>query len=110
MSDSYQAVYDAIRSRFHFDGSGLIDAVSRMFDISWEKARVADEWQRAATEQQRPSVLFRPTLSVDGSHWCALYGEDLQHGVSGFGASPAEAMAAFDAAWWAALPQKTGAA
>lgn len=46
-----------------------------------------------------PSVLYRPRLSRDGNAWCALYGEDLQLGVAGFGKSPAEAMAAFDAAW-----------
>lgn len=47
----------------------------------------------------RPSVLFRPRISVDGNQWCALYGENLQDGVAGFGDTPAAAMAAFDRAW-----------
>ena len=47
----------------------------------------------------RPSVLYRPNLGMDGNKWCALYGDNLQEGCSGFGDSPEEAMAAFDAEW-----------
>ena len=43
--------------------------------------------------------MWKPTLSIDGNQWCALYGEDLQNGVAGFGDSPELAMYAFDAAW-----------
>ncbi len=50
-----------------------------------------------------PSVLFRPTLSIDGDQWCALYGSNLQEGVAGFGDSPEEAMADFDKSWRAKL-------
>jgi len=56
-------------------------------------------WQEAAWEQQRPSVVFKPTLSRDGNMWCALFGDNLQEGVSGFGDTPAKAMWAFDTAW-----------
>lgn len=48
-------------------------------------------------------VLYQPRISIDGDQWCALYGENLQDGVAGFGNSPAEAMAAFDRAWVAIL-------
>lgn len=34
-----------------------------------------------------------------GNQWCALYGDDLQSGVAGFGSSPQEAMFDFDLAW-----------
>lgn len=51
-----------------------------------------------------PSVLYRPSLSIDGDKWCALYGEDLQNGVVGFGKSPELAMLAFNQAWWRKLP------
>lgn len=47
----------------------------------------------------RPSVVFRPTLSVDGNQWCALLGADLQSGVAGFGDTPDAAMADFDKSW-----------
>ena len=46
-----------------------------------------------------PSYIYRPTFSVDGNKWCALYGENLQEGVAGFGDSPAEAYADFDRNW-----------
>jgi hypothetical protein len=43
---------------------------------------------------------MRPTLSADGTMWCALYGDNLQEGVAGFGETPEEAMLAFDLAWF----------
>lgn len=51
-----------------------------------------------------PSVLYRPKLSIDGDQWCALYGENLQDGVAGFGKSPELAMLALNQAWWRKLP------
>jgi hypothetical protein len=36
---------------------------------------------------------------MDGNQWCALYGDNLQDGVCGFGDSPAAAMQDFDMAW-----------
>ena len=62
-----------------------------------DMAKIA--WQDAAWEQQRPSVVFKPTLGKDGNMWCALFGENLQEGVAGFGETPAKAMYAFDTAW-----------
>lgn len=44
-----------------------------------------------------PHVIYKPNLSIDGNQWCALYGENLQEGVAGFGDSPIEALHAFDA-------------
>lgn len=63
-------------------------------------AHMAEENIRmVAASFERPSVLFKPVLSVDGSQWCALYGDNLQDGVAGFGASPADAMLDFDRRW-----------
>lgn len=99
--DAYQAVYDATRSKLGNCDVG--DAVRRVaweaFDISHMKAILQDEFVRAATEAQRPSAVYRPRLLLDGTAWCALYGDDLMDGVAGFGDTPAEAMAAFDKAW-----------
>ena len=50
-------------------------------------------------ERERPSYLWKPKLSIDGNQWCALFGENLQDGVAGFGDSPAKAMLEFDRAW-----------
>ena len=46
-----------------------------------------------------PSVLYRPILRIDGNQWCALYGENIQDGVAGFGNSPYLAMSDFDKKW-----------
>jgi len=109
MSDSYQAIFDAVRSRIH--GGNVNEAVESAMRECFGGAYhlmqcVTQEYESAAYEQQRPSAIFRPTLSIDGNQWCALYGSDLQSGVAGFGDSPALAMQAFDKAWKATLPQK----
>lgn len=47
----------------------------------------------------RPSSIYNLRLFIDGDKWCALYGENLQDGVAGFGNSPAEAYENFDKEW-----------
>mgnify|MGYP003577421239 CR=1 FL=1 len=69
----------------------------------------ADADLATAQERSRPSILLRPALFVDGDRWCALYGANLQDGLAAFGRSPAEAFAAFDAAWFETLPSAEGA-
>jgi len=67
--------------------------------ICHSAAMVQESLQQAAYEQMRPAVIFKPKLYRDGNQWCALFGEDLQVGVAGFGASPADAMWDFDKSW-----------
>jgi hypothetical protein len=50
-------------------------------------------------EINRPSYIHKPKLTVDGNQWCALYGDDLQNGVAGFGDSPNQAYEDFDRNW-----------
>jgi hypothetical protein len=106
MSDSYQAIFDAVRSRISGGNIGDVvrDAAFNAFDISHMKVMLQQEFSIAAYEMQRPSVLYRPSVVPDGSKWCALYGAGLVSGVCGFGNTPAEAMADFDQNW---LKQKT---
>lgn len=52
-----------------------------------------------AMEWTRPSIMLRPTISLDGNKWCALYGDNLQDGVAGFGDTPEEAFRDFDKNW-----------
>ena len=67
-------------------------------------AEMANENIRAvASSYEAPSVLFRPKLFIDGNQWCALYGDNLQDGVAGFGKSPADAMWDFDKNWNASI-------
>ena len=103
--DSYQAVYDAVRSRISGCdiGSAVRDAIGSGFDASHAIAILQQEIYSVSNEMQRPSVLYRPAISIDGNQWCALYGQDLQSGVAGFGDSPGAAMDAFDQAWRAQL-------
>ena len=78
--NNYQAIYDAVRDC----------NLSHHFEMA---AHALVE------EHSRPSALYKPSISIDGNQWCALYGENLQDGVAGFGGSPSEAMRAFDLAW-----------
>ncbi|TLX52782.1 hypothetical protein DN824_21990 [Stutzerimonas nosocomialis] len=55
-----------------------------------------EQFQHVAACLTDYSVMYRPALSIDGNKWCALYGENLQDGVAGFGDSPAEAMQDFN--------------
>jgi len=83
MSDNYQAVYDAVRSRFHVCDVG--SAVRSAFDISG---------------------IIHLSISIDGNQWIALYGDNLQDGVAGSGDSPEEAMRNFDKAWFEKLSNR----
>ena len=90
MSDNYQAVYDAVRS-----------VSERPFALLHQEVLVVSH------ELTRPSRTMRPRIFKDGTEWCALYGENLQDGVCGFGESPEEACQAFDAEW-TGQPAKEG--
>jgi hypothetical protein len=96
MSD-YQAVYDAVN--LNFSGASYL----------WQ--HIQQEIYCVSHEMQRPSVLYRPSIQIDGNRWIALYGENLQDGVCGCGDTPAEAMADFDKNWNDQRPApKTGSA
>lgn len=108
--DSYQAIYDAVRSRI--SGWNISDAIEnaiRAANLSYYADVAARAVQCAAAEFDRPSVQFRPRLSIDGNQWCALYGDNLQDGVAGFGNSPANAMWDFDRNWGKCLQEKKDA-
>jgi hypothetical protein len=100
MMDSYQAIYDAVRSRIsNGDIGNAVEQAFHRADIGFQFQRALQNLEIAGAEMSRPSVLFRPKLSIDGNQWCALYGENLQDGCAGFGDSPEKAMMAFDVEW-----------
>lgn len=107
--DSYQAVYDAARSRISPVNSNdvLTNAAREAFDISYAREMLQEQIGCVGMAMMRPSVLYRPSVVPDGTKWCALYGDDLMSGVAGFGDTPEEAMRAFDRAW---LEEQTPAA
>ena len=100
--DSYQAVYDAVRSKIgRVDGNEVIDrAIREAFDISHAKAMLQEQISSVGFEMVRPSAVYRPSIGLDGTKWCALYGENLMDGVAGFGDTPEEAMRDFDQNWF----------
>jgi hypothetical protein len=107
VGDIYQGAYDAVYHRISNGNLGqAVESVIReqAGSLSFAIARIEQDAQVAIAEHQRPSVLFRPALSLDGHRWCALYGANLQDGVCGFGESPEQAMRAFDDAWRATVP------
>ena len=55
--------------------------------------------QQAVVQYGTPSAIFRPKIYIDGNMWCALYGDNIQDGVAGFGFSPSAAMFDFDVNW-----------
>lgn len=100
MSD-YQAIYDAVRSRISNGnvGEAVSEVARQAFDISHAREIALQEFNHACAQHARPSAVYRPKLSIDGNQWCALYGDNLQDGVAGFGDTPEAACAAFDEAW-----------
>lgn len=102
--DSYQAIYDAVRSKIH--GGDIDQAVQSAISdsgISHYAQMVGAAYEEVAAEQMRPCVLFRPKIYIDGDQWCALYGDNLQEGIAGFGRSPSDAMHDFDKSYHAML-------
>ncbi|RYF63961.1 MAG: hypothetical protein EOO29_43185 [Comamonadaceae bacterium] len=102
MADTYQAIFDAVRSKIGNGdiGAAVETAVRESFSMAHHlMTSVAHDYSCAAHEGMRPSVLYRPSLTIDGGAWCALYGRDLQSGVAGFGSTPAAAMTDFDVEW-----------
>ena len=100
MSDNYQAVYDAVRSRM--GNCDMHDAVLTAFreaSISFYGEKAAQGVIDCFIGHQNPSAIYKPKISIDGNMWCALYGDDLQSGVCGFGPTPEKAMQDFDHNW-----------
>jgi hypothetical protein len=100
----YQAIFDAVRSKLSNGdvGEAIKDAIRDAgiaHYVEVTSRSIAEDFSDLMREQARPSVLYRPVLTLDGNAWCVLYGPDLQIGVAGFGTSPAEAMTEFDKAW-----------
>ncbi len=100
VSDNYQAVYDAVRSKMsHFNGDQLMQNIVSNMDCSHAVQMVQQSFQETAWDMSRPSILLKPTIKKDGDKWCALYGENLTDGVAGFGDSPNKAFLDFDKNW-----------
>lgn len=98
--DSYQAIYDAARSKI---SDGDVGEAIRLAICDMNLSHYVDQvmwaYKEVASEQMRPCILLKPELKIDGNKWCALYGDNLQDGIAGFGNSPSDAMHDFDKAY-----------
>jgi hypothetical protein len=68
-----------------------------------EERQIKFYYQDIGWQAIRPSTVYKPNLTIDGNMWCALYGDNLQEGVAGFGKSPALAYEDFDKNWYKEL-------
>lgn len=71
-------------------GSGWLkdDGLPMSLEEIWDLGRLPD-----------PAATLKLDLQVDGDQWCVLYGSDLVVGISGFGDTPNNAVADFNARW-----------
>ncbi|KKL87484.1 hypothetical protein LCGC14_1934270 [marine sediment metagenome] len=71
---------------------------------SMQSAYQIDGFNYAAAERMgTPSFMLKPRLCIDGNKWSALFGDNIQEGVCGFGDSPDEAYVDFDKSWYMKL-------
>ena len=103
--DTYQPIYDAVRSKI---GSCDIDAIVRERIPSLDTFSIEQAFRSMVNDiysmTTRPFILMRPSLSIDGNQWCALYGENLQEGLAGFGDTPEKASLDFDRNFYHSKP------
>lgn len=94
--DSYQAIYDAVRSRIQQANIGDIvrEAAHQGLDFSYDKIAIREAFVCAAYELQRPCVVFKAKIMGAGESWTASCGD-----VVGTGKSPADACIDFDRIW-----------
>jgi len=74
-------------------------------DNSFLEQHIYEETMITLYEQQRPSVLFKPDLKLDGDKYSVLYGSNIMEGIAGFGDSADEAMRDFDRNWRCKYPK-----
>lgn len=96
MSETYDAVYAAVRSRLSGCdiGSAVDSALRDAFDFSWQKARIEQDISCAVEEHGRPCMVLRleaKLVGVSPDVWRVEHGD-----VRGAGSTPAAAYTAFD--------------
>ena len=68
-------------------------------NIAHEYTMMRQAAQETEYARQAAHVMMRPRVYPDGDKWCALYGDNLQEGVAGFGKTPEGAALDFDRNW-----------
>ncbi|MCP4603779.1 MAG: hypothetical protein GY847_25225 [Proteobacteria bacterium] len=108
--DSYQAIYDAVRSKISNGdiGRAVTEVAREQLDVSWARALAQEQIGIVGYEMSRPSVLFRPDVTIDGNMYSVLYGSNIMEGCVGYGDTLAEAMTDFDKNWHQHKLSETG--
>lgn len=70
-----------------------------LFQAACYESQAAVLREKEAMEKMRPFYLLNPKVYPDGNQWCALYGDNIQDGVVGFGDTPDKASIQFDIEW-----------
>lgn len=78
-----------------------------MSSISHAALMCQYSFQQMVSAYEEPSAVYRPKVFLDGDQWCALYGDNLQDGVAGFGDTPHLATQDFNARWYGNGKHKT---
>lgn len=98
--DTYQAVYDAVRSKMgYIDPERIVHAVADKFDFSYARQQMVQSFEIALSEWTRPCVLFKPQLRVkikDSMNVWSVYYNNVLMGV---GDTAEKAMESFDVNW-----------
>lgn len=103
--DTYQAVYDAVRSRISGCDIGYIVEKSLNSAFGGSDHYISQFFQNLEYELSvcytKPSVLFRPQVFKREGTWYAIYGQetDCDSAVVGKGSTPEEAINHFDSIW-----------
>ena len=73
--------------------------IAEIAGAAWRMGQAAEVCaQEIASYHATWHSVLKPKLYLDGDMWCALYGDNLQVGIAGFGPTPAKALMAFDVA------------
>ena len=73
--------------------------IAEIAGAAWRVGQAAEVCaQEIASYHATWHSALKPKLYQDGNMWCALYGDDLQVGIAGFGPTPAKALMAFEVA------------
>ena len=105
--DTYRAIYDAASNCFKNGNIGdAVESALRRANVGHHIQAAFESIAESFIGNRAPSAIYRPRISIDGNKWCALYGDNLQDGVAGFGDSVATAMQDFNRAWAEKLPSR----
>lgn len=105
MSDAYQPIYDAVRSRiFNGDIGAATEAAMRNIGDYALQAFQQIPWSFEG--YARPSAIYKPRIAMDGNKWICVLGDNIITGVVGTGDSPELAMQDFDKNWNAKIEDR----